>query len=85
MFKEIFKLIGIDGALHFFVSTALFLVLAFVMPLLWAAFASLLIGILKECYDEYLKENGYFSIKDLLMDISGICLGAIIFRFISMI
>lgn len=69
--------IGFDGVLHIVFSFAIVFILHLFLPGWLSVVLTFIVGVLKEVYDEFLKEGGFFDVKDLLCDSIGIALYAI--------
>lgn len=74
---KLFDFVGFDGVLHIMFSFAIVFILHLFLPGWLSVVLTFSVGILKEVYDEFLKEGGLFDVKDLLCDSIGIALYAI--------
>lgn len=77
--KNIFKIIGVDGCLHF-TMCFLMIILFSTIGLLNSVLLTTSIALLKEIWDIFIqKDNTYKeAIKDITMDILGIAFGLMI-------
>lgn len=78
MFKSIFKLIGMDGFVHLFVSALIALfVCVMKVPMVWAAVIAMSVGVLKELCDKFF--GGHANWHDIVCDVIGVMLGIALF------
>lgn len=79
--KKIFQWVNIDGLLHFLTCYALILTFSNIFNLQIGFLLTIVIAILKEIYDIYIKKcNNYIqALHDIIMDIIGVIIGVIIF------
>lgn len=75
--NKFLNFVGFDGILHITFSFAIVFVLHLFLPGWISVLLTFAVGILKEVYDEFLKEGGFFDVKDLLCDSIGIALYAV--------
>ena len=66
-----------DKVYHITISAVMVIVFACFMPLWLAGMLALLVGISKECYDLYIRNNR-FDPEDLFADIVGITIGGVL-------
>jgi hypothetical protein len=78
--KNIFKMIGVDGFLHFTMCFLMVILFGTTIGLLNSILLTTSIALLKEIWDVFIqKDNTYKeAIKDITMDILGIAFGLMI-------
>ena len=78
--KKIFQWVNTDGLLHFLTCYALILTFFSIFNLQIGILLTIVIAILKEVYDIYIKKcNNYKqALHDIVMDIIGVIMGVII-------
>lgn len=69
-----------DKIYHLVCSFAITLILSFIFGYLWAILLTLGIGVAKELWDYFVKDN--FSVPDLKADATGIFFGVVAFSLI---
>lgn len=70
--RKVNEWVGVDGMLHIVYSAVLTTLLQLVLPLGWAVFVALWVGILKEVVYDKVQGKGVAEIKDMLCNCIGI-------------
>lgn len=74
--RKLWKWIRSDGLLHIESCALLIIAFAAFIPLVWAAGATVVVGICKELWDR--KHGGVASWHDVICDLCGVALGVLL-------
>lgn len=77
MMNFINKYIGIDGLVHIIVCIIMMQMLSLMLPMLWSAIITAIIGIGKEAIYNYYLKKGTASLKDIICDFVGILIALV--------
>lgn len=79
-FKRIVKWIAADGLLHFETSFILTVIFALIVPMIYAAPIALVIGLIKEANDVWVKKcnNWKQALHDIICDVAGVLIGIVL-------